>query len=136
MKTSLKLIVRKRAQYCCEYCIAQEKYTQDVFSGDHIVPLAKGGTDDLENIALSCQCCNNLKYTFTHSPDPNTGIIVPLYNPRTDDWNTHFRWNETFTFIIGISPTGRATVKRLELNREGLVNLRQVFTPLGLHPPF
>ena len=136
MKASLKRIVRKQAKYCCEYCVAQEKYSQDPFSGDHIVPIAKGGTDDIGNLALACQCCNNLKYDFTHAIDPHTRNVVPLYNPRLDDWHSHFRWNQAFTLIIGTSPTGRATVERLELNRAGLVNLRAVFAPLGLHPPF
>jgi 5-methylcytosine-specific restriction endonuclease McrA len=136
MKAKLKLIVRQRAKYCCEYCIAQEKFTPDNFSGEHIVPVSKGGTDDIENLALACQRCNNLKYIFTHSLDPGTGKIVPLYNPRTDDWHAHFRWDETFTLIIGLSPTGRATVKRLELNRESLINFRTAFRILGLHPPY
>lgn len=136
MKTSLKLIVRKRAKYCCEYCLAQERFSPDPFSGEHIIPQAKGGTDDAENLALACQRCNNLKYIFTHSLDPGTGTIVSLYNPRLDDWHDHFRWNETFTIIIGISPTGRATVKRLQVNRDSLVNLRQVLRPLGYHPPY
>ena len=136
MKAGLKLIVRKRAKYCCEYCIAQQKYSQDIFSGDHIVPIAKGGTDDPDNLALSCQCCNNLKYTFTHSLDPMTGVIAPLYNPRIDDWHSHFQWQKDFTIIVGISPTGRATVKRLELNREGLMNFRAVLRVVRKHPPY
>lgn len=100
------------------------------------MPISKGGTDDIENLALACQRCNNLKYIFTHSLDPGTGQIVPLYNPRTDDGHSHFRWNETFTLIIGLSPTGRATVKRLDLNRESLINFRQAFRTLRLHPPY
>ena len=136
MKASLKRIVQKRAKYCCEYCIAQERYAPDPFSSEHIVPIAKGGTDDAENLALACQRCNNLKYIFTHSIDPATGDIVPLYNPRKDDWLTHFHWDETFSYVLANTPTGRATIIRLQLNRPSLVNLRRVFTPLGLHPPF
>jgi len=37
--------------------------------------------------------------------------------------------------IIGLTPTGRATVEVLKLNREGLVNLRQVLYAAGKHPP-
>jgi hypothetical protein len=48
----------------------------------------------------------------------------------------HFEWREYFTEIIGISPSGRATVNRLQLNREGLVNLRRILVDAGLHPPF
>ena len=112
MKASLKLNVRKRANYCCEYCVAQEMFAPDPFSGEHIIPLAKGGTDDTENLALACQRCNNLKHTFIHSIDPATGNIVPLYNPRKDHWNTHFHWDETFCYIIGDTSTGRATDRK------------------------
>ena len=136
MKASLKLIIRKRAKYCCEYCVAQEMFAPDPFSDEHIVPRAKDGTDDAENLALACQRCNNLKHTFTHSIDPATGDSAPLYNPRKDDWNTHFHWDETFSYIVGDTSTGRATIERLQLNRQSLINLRRVFTPLGLHPPF
>ena len=136
MKASLKQFVRQRAKGCCEYCLAQERFTPDPFSGEHIIPLVKDGIEDEDNLALSCQRCNNAKYTFTHSIDPATKLSVPLYNPRKDDWYTHFRWDETFTNIIGSTPTGRATVKRLKLNRDSLVNFRGILAPLGLHPPF
>jgi len=58
--------------------------------------------------------------------DPATGELVPLYNPRTDEWSVHFGWNEDRTLIIGITATGRATVERLSLNRLGIVNLRRL----------
>lgn len=50
-------------------------------------------------------------------------------------WADHFVWNEDFSLIIGITPIGRATVETLQLNREGLVNLRKVLYPIGEHPP-
>jgi 5-methylcytosine-specific restriction endonuclease McrA len=37
--------------------------------------------------------------------------------------------------IIGVTPTGRATVEALRLNRPGLVNMRQVLYGIGKHPP-
>jgi hypothetical protein len=33
------------------------------------------------------------------------------------------------------TPTGRATIETLFLNREGVVNLRQLLYPIGKHPP-
>ncbi len=33
-----------------------------------------------------------------------------------------------------ITPTGRATIEALQLNREGLVNLRRVLYAMGEHP--
>ena len=37
--------------------------------------------------------------------------------------------------MIGLTPTGRATVETLRLNREGVVNLRRILFLVGLHPP-
>ncbi|MCI0552101.1 MAG: HNH endonuclease, partial [Anaerolineae bacterium] len=45
-----------------------------------------------------------------------------------------FTWNEDCTLMIGLSPTGRATIEALELNRKGIVNLRRVLHERGLHP--
>jgi hypothetical protein len=50
-------------------------------------------------------------------------------------WSDHFAWSAGFSEIIGKTPTGRATVQRLQLNREALVNLRTVLRSLGKHPP-
>jgi hypothetical protein len=37
--------------------------------------------------------------------------------------------------VMGTTPTGRATVEELKLNREPVVNLRRVLVDVGLHPP-
>ncbi len=136
MKASIKLLVRERAKYCCEYCIAQLKFSADTFSTEHIIPIVKNGTDAVDNLAFSCQYCNNLKYTAIHAIDPATGNMVNIYNPRKDIWTDHFEWYDNFTIIRGISSTGRATENRLKLNRIGLVNLRKVLFETGFHPPF
>ncbi len=136
MKQNLIRAVKVRANSCCEYCFAQLAFSSDSFSVEHIMPRVKKGLTVLENLAFSCQRCNNHKFTATESIDPITGFTVPLYNPRTDIWAVHFKWKEDFTEILGISPTGRATVLRLQLNREGLVNLRRVLSQAGFHLPF
>jgi HNH endonuclease len=136
MRESLKKEVRERAKYCCEYCLTQAQYSGESFSIEHIIPIIKGGLSLLFNLAFSCQRCNNHKYIATTAVDPASGSLVALYNPRIDIWADHFEWREYFTEIIGISPSGRATVHRLQLNREGLVNLRRVLFDAGLHPPF
>lgn len=106
------------------------------FAIDHIQPLARGGADTLENLALSCIGCNGPKSDAIEAPDPKTGTIVPLYHPRHDTWREHFAWNGDFTELVGLSPTGRATLARLDLNRPGVVTLRRLM--LGSdegHPP-
>ena len=44
--------VRERAQHLCEYCHTSELWQYVRFTVDHILPLSKGGTDDLKTCAL------------------------------------------------------------------------------------
>jgi hypothetical protein len=134
LRAGQKAEVKQAAQECCEYCGAQEGYSPDTFSIEHIQPIAKGGTNDFANLANACQGCNNRKYTRTEAIDPLAGEPVLLYHPRRDRWDEHFAWNEEYTHMLGVSPTGRATILALDLNRHGVVSLRRVLRKLGLHP--
>jgi hypothetical protein len=96
---------------------------------------AKAGVSVESNLALSCQGCNNHKYNKTEGYDPTSGQITALFHPRQHAWMDHFVWNEDYSLIIGITPIGRATVDTLQLNRDGLVNLRRVLYQMGEHPP-
>lgn len=133
--TQQRRTVVERARGCCEYCRSQARFAMQPFSVEHIVPRSQSGKATLDNLALACQGCNNHKYTKTEGNDPITGDRVPLYHPRQQRWRDHFAWNESFTLIIGLTPTGRATVKALRLNREGVVNLRRILYAMGEHPP-
>lgn len=127
--------IAERAGGGCEYCRGQERFATHPFSVEHVVPRSRGGNSGLENLAFSCQGCNNHKYTKTEGRDPVTGEHVPLFHPRQQGWREHFAWNEDATLIVGLTPTGRATVEALHLNRPGLVNLRRALYAHGEHPP-
>lgn len=133
---SKKEIVAERARYCCEYCLSQARFSGDYFGVDHIFPTALGGNDNLENLALCCSACNDHKYIFVTGFDPQLSGEAPLYNPRLDTWAGHFRWSEGFELLIGLTSTGRATIKRLKLNRPYLVNQRALYVSCGRHPPY
>lgn len=130
-----KKVVVERANGCCEYCRSQVRFAIQPFSIEHIIPRSLGGETVLDNLAFSCQGCNNHKYNKTEGRDPLSGDTVPLYHPRKQPWSNHFAWNDDFTLIIGLTPTGRSTVEALQLNREGVVNLRRVLYAMGEHPP-
>src|SRR5579871_1343653 len=132
---SLKKAVIERAQGRCEYCQAPEGYSPSPFALEHILPQARGGLTVLGNLAFSCQGCNNHKFTRITGRDPDTGSIVPLYNPRQHRWNEHFTWSLDSTQVVGLTPTGRATIVLLQLNRQGLLNLRGILHESGKHPP-
>lgn len=89
----------------------------------------------MDNLALACQGCNNHKHVKTEWIDPINKIVVSLYHPRRQRWCDHFAWNEGCTRAIGLTPTGRATVDALHLNRQSLLNLRRVLYAMGEHPP-
>ena len=135
LTTKLKRAVAERAHDCCEYCRSQAKFSPDPFSIEHIVPQAGGGSIEMTNLALSCQGCNNRKYISVDALDPVSGRTVALYNPRRQQWTDHFTWSDDFTMMVGITPTGRATVEKLQRNREGVVNLRRVLFLTDEHPP-
>ena len=131
----LRLQVKKRAKNICEYCRSQADFSSQPFAIEHIKPFALGGKTILSNLAFACQGCNGHKFTHTDGLDTITHKQVPLFNPRKQKWSEHFIWNDDFTLIIGKTPSGRATVELLELNREGCKNLRLALFYFGTHPP-
>lgn len=129
-----KKLVAERALYRCEYCQSQARYSPDPFSIEHIFPLARGGKSSIENYAFSCQGCNNHKHISVAGIDPVSGENVRLFHPRQEQWDDHFTWIDQYSKILGLTAIGRATVEKLRLNREGVVNLRTVLRELGKHP--
>lgn len=129
-------MVAQRAHFCCEYCLSQVKYSPDYFSMEHIIPTIKGGSDHLYNLAYACLACNNHKYAHISAIDPVSGVLSSLYNPRSDAWEHHFCWSDDYSILTGLTPTGRATVEKLQLNRPSLINLRLVLAAIGKHPPY
>jgi hypothetical protein len=130
----LKEAVFGRAGRRCKYCGAPERVSPSPFSAEHILPESKGGTIDLNNLACSCQGCNNHKSVRMDGYDPETNTVVPLFHPRQHLRREHFAWKDDYTELIGLTPTGRATIAVLHLNREGLVNLRKLLLAAGQHP--
>jgi hypothetical protein len=50
-------------------------------------------------------------------------------------WSDHFTWTPDTTKMLGLTPTGRATIESLQTNREGVVNIRRILSVSGEHPP-
>lgn len=132
---SLRQIVTTRANGRCEYCHSQESFATERFSIEHIEPRAGGGLTVAENLALACQGCNGHKGAKTAAIDTDTQASVPLFHPRQQLWQEHFAWSEDSLRIIGLTPTGRATVAALRLNRTSLLNLRRALIAINAHPP-
>ena len=132
---SFRQLVIQAANYRCEYCKTSSRLTGMPLIMEHILPRSLGGTDERNNLAASCYRCNEFKGAKTEALDPETQQLVPLYNPRNQDWLAHFIWGNGGTHIIGITPIGRATVIALRLNNDNIVAARSIWLELFWHPP-
>ncbi|MBN1609375.1 MAG: HNH endonuclease [Polyangiaceae bacterium] len=124
MPVSLDRRVRERAGHRCEYCAITQTGQEATFHIDHVQPRAHGGATSYANLALACVSCSLRKGARTSASDPNTGESVAIYSPRRDEWRTHFRVTDT-CLILGLTPTGRATVEALQMNRLLAVAIRR-----------
>ncbi len=123
MDEQLRVQVRHRAADCCEYCsLPQTALPFARFQVDHIIAEQHGGLSEFSNLALCCARCNLSKGPNLSGIDSETGTIVTLFNPRTDKWHDHFEQREAI--IVGLTPTGRATVHVLNMNEDRRVKLR------------
>jgi 5-methylcytosine-specific restriction endonuclease McrA len=74
--------------YECVYCGANEK-----LSVDHVIPISKGGTDEMENLVVACIKCNSKKnskmphlFLTPHSTVPSSrGLISPQNESKSHD---------------------------------------------------
>jgi hypothetical protein len=124
--------VARRARYRCEYCGYPEAASSTPLEVDHIVPEARGGTTAFSNLALCCRGCNLHKHVKTEAVDPVTGVMVRLFNPRTQQWPEHFALDRDTGEVSGLTPIGRATVAALVLNSAHALATRQLLIRLGL----
>jgi len=122
--SKVKAVVWERAAFQCEYCrLSQSSSTRMVFHIEHVIAKKHGGLSSLSNLALSCDHCNLHKGSDLTGIDPVTRKLTRLFNPRKDNWKTHFA-------IIGCrvrsaTPIGRATIKVLKMNTQLRIDLRR-----------
>lgn len=119
----------------CGYCLSSEEITGAPLEIEHTVPEALGGLTTRANLWAVCRYCNLLKRDQVSARDPDTEALTALFNPREQRWSDHFVWSEEGLHIRGRTPTGRATVGALDLNRALLVRARAYWIAAGWHPP-
>lgn len=110
----LRRRVIERADHCCEYCCLPETFCASAHQVDHVIAEKHGGSTTFENLALSCMTCNLRKSSDIASLSPVTGELIPLFNPRRDEWSQHFRLHGVE--IVGLTDIGRTTTTFLQLN--------------------
>jgi hypothetical protein len=102
---------------------------------EHIIPLAAGGSDDIDNLCLACYRCNQFKGPKLTAIDPQSTATALLFNPHTQRWAEHFQWTADNLAITGLTATGRATIALLRMNDPWLTRARQIWRIAGIHPP-
>jgi len=130
MDSDLRASVRRRADNRCEYCrLPQSAVPMAPFHVEHIIAKQHGGQDELANLALACDRCNLHKGPNLSGVDPQTGNVVLLFHPRKNAWEENFC--QQSAQILGLTATGRATVRLLDMNARRRVELRANLATLG-----
>ena len=124
-------IVAERASHICEYCHAPESVFNFSFEVDHIIPVSKGGTKDLENLALACRSCN--AYKAFHQIGAGDEATL-LFNPRQNIWEMYFYINSETMAIEGLTEIGIGTIARLQINSQAQLKARLLWREFGIFP--
>jgi hypothetical protein len=133
ISASLRREVIERASERCEYCLMPQRITLSTFEVEHIIAEKHRGLTESTNLALACSRCNRLKGSDPGSYDPQTGLLVPFFHPRRQNWDDHFRL-ELNGFITPLTAEGRVTVLIFNFNLPERVQERELLIEAGLYP--
>jgi HNH endonuclease len=131
VSVAIRRRIERRANGRCEYCHLHQDDEFYTFHVEHVIARQHGGTNQSANLCFACRECNFAKGTNVASYWQ--GRLVPLFNPRRQSWNRHFRWQGPR--LIGRTLAGKVTVKILNINERSRVALRAVLITAGRFPP-
>ncbi len=63
--------------------------------------------------------------------DPVTDTLAPLFNPRADGWDDHFRWD--WPLLVGRTPVGRTTIRVLAIDAGRRIAVRAQLMAEGVY---
>lgn len=148
LRTGLPAAIRARvwdeSGGVCHYC-GEAIHPFRVFTVDHIVAVAKGGTDAPENLVAACRTCNSRKHTKSVEVFLNPLVPDP---PRLPELHGEAPWSlaairrsrgmtqAELAARLGVHPN---TVVRWEMDgenaaRPALPTLRYLASILGVNP--
>jgi 5-methylcytosine-specific restriction endonuclease McrA len=131
ISSELRAEVARRAKFRCEYCLLHEDDAVFPDEVDHIISKQHGGDETSDNLAYACMVCNRYKGTNIASLSAS-GELIPLFNPRRDRWENHFRLRGAC--IEPLNFTGEVTVRVLRLNMADRVARRSLLHQLLRYP--
>ncbi|NWF82035.1 MAG: HNH endonuclease [Chloroflexi bacterium] len=115
----LRLAVRTRASFACEYCGVSEADTGGELTIDHYRPRSHHGSNEPDNLLYCCHNCNTFKADYWPMPGEPS-----LWNPRESSFSDHFLLLADGT-LHPRTEQGGFTLRRMRLNRPPLVAYRQ-----------
>ena len=89
---NVRLLVKAKYNFHCAYCGIES----DKLHCDHIKSVARGGTNDLDNLLPACPRCNNLKHTFSIEQFRNE---IAQQIQRARQYSVNFRTAERFGLL-------------------------------------
>ena len=74
--------IKKFGTLTCEYCSKDVSFGSDTI--DHRLPLARGGTNNKNNLAIACHACNSKKHLLTDDEfvKKQRRTSMPVFNPN------------------------------------------------------
>ena len=135
VSNELEARVRSLAANRCGYCLVPQKLVSYKLEIEHLIPKAKGGETEEENLWLACRQCNLIKGIKIQGLDTLTFEHADLFNPRKQIWSDHFVWSNDNIEVIGKTPCGRAKVSALQLNSDLQKTARSLWSLTGIFPP-
>jgi HNH endonuclease len=116
---TLRLQVRQRANFACEYCGVTETDSGGELTLDHYQPQSQNGTDELNNLIYCCSRCNSYKSDYW----PTNKDEMFLWNPRQESRDKHFLLLANGQLHTR-TKKGNFTLQHLRFNRPALVAYR------------
>jgi HNH endonuclease len=127
----VRSFVIARAGNRCEYCRIPQALANYEFHIEHSISIQHGGSNSPDNLSWSCAFCN-----WKKGPNIATLLdnneIVPVFNPRTQNWFDHFEAKSGV--ILPKTKIGSATINLLEFNLPERVDIRALLTRAGFYP--
>jgi len=114
-------LVRRRANFACEYCGVSEVDSGARLTLDHYQPTSQEGTDDPDNLIYACFACNVNKGDYW----PTATGQLPVWNPRDQRFDQHFVQDPDGE-LLPRTEIGRFTIHLVRLNRPELVAHRRL----------
>ncbi|WP_353929690.1 HNH endonuclease signature motif containing protein [Okeanomitos corallinicola TIOX110] len=132
LNKELRRLVASRADFLCEYCLIEEKYTALGCTIDHIISIKHGGSSDADNLAYCCVFCNRFKGSDIGSIVWKNKEFIRFYHPRWDNWSEHFQLDDSH--IQPLTTIGEVTARILGFNDQPRLLERRILISKKRYP--